>query len=173
MIAAMNPCPCGFFGDPEKPCQCGNFQILQYHKKISGPILDRIDLHVKIARQKIKTEATQETSRQIQRKISHVKQIQFERFKNTDINSNAEIKSQDFKKYCTLNSAANDFFIQTSEKLFLSNRACHSLLKVSRTIADLNGNTDIQMEDLAEAIQFRKNNLSTPLLPNNANNISG
>ncbi len=157
LVAAMNPCPCGFFGDSKKECKCTNQQILKYHKKISGPILDRFDLSIIIPRQELKVflETEKEDSAAVCKRVSEILKRQQKRFQNTATHSNGCMKPSEIKKHCPLTKENHQFMLDAGQKLLLSARAYHSILRVSRTIADINQHDDIQMEDLAEALQYR------------------
>jgi len=158
LIAAMNPCPCGYLGDPEKECICSPGQIIRYQKKISGPLLDRIDLHVDVPRvkfEKLTSEKVSEESKSIRERVQKARTIQEERFKNERIISNAEMDIKLIKKYCRIDSATLDLLRQAVNQLHLSARSYHRILKISRTIADLAGDENIKSHHVAEAIQYR------------------
>jgi len=160
LVAAMNPCPCGFYNHPEKECTCSLNTRQRYMSKISGPLLDRIDIHIevipvpydKLTERKI----TSETSAQIRKRVMAAREIQQERFeKNKEIHSNAQMHSRLIREYCELNNAGIALLKTAMEKLGLSARAYDRILKVSRTIADLEKSDNILPEHLAEAIQYR------------------
>ncbi len=161
LVAAMNPCPCGFSGDPKRACQCTNQQILKYHKRISGPILDRFDLSIIIPRQELGVflETEKENSAMVRKRINDVLKIQQQRFQHTATYSNGCMKPSEIKKNCPLTKENHQFMLEAGQKLLLSARAYHGILRVSRTIADLNKHDNIEMEDLAEALQYRPQNL--------------
>ena len=159
LIAAQNPCPCGYYGDPEIKCTCSPSQILRYRQKISGPILDRIDLHVDVPRlnfKELSQEKINESSKQIRERVKRAREIQKERFKDRNILTNAEMGIKEIKEFCPINSQAQQLLRQAIEQMHLSARAYHRLLKVSRTIADLEGEKEIKTEHLAEALQYRQ-----------------
>lgn len=163
LIAAMNPCPCGYLGDPHRTCSCAPHEIAFYKKKISGPVYDRLDLTLlmpRVSLQQISSPKNQnfkkETSREIRKKIIHIRKIQEERFKNENIKFNAHMKIEHIKKYCHLSKGVKDFASEASEKLALSMRSYYKLLKVSRTIADFAGHVEIGLEDISEALQYRQ-----------------
>lgn len=159
LVASMNPCPCGFYNHPEKKCICGPGVIQRYLAKISGPLLDRIDLHVEVVPvnfEEMTAQRTSETSEQIRERVVRARDIQTERFKsNPSVYNNAMLSSAMVKKVCQLNSASKELLKTAMERLGLSARAYDRILKVSRTIADLDNSDDIQVEHIAEAIQFR------------------
>lgn len=157
-IASTNPCPCGYYGDKDKKCICKPEQIRRYLNKISGPLLDRIDLHIEV--QKIeyiefKKEKHSESSEEIRKRVNKAKRIQLERYKNQNIYSNSQLTTRLMEKYCTLDEPSQSMLKQAFKKLNLSARAYTRILKVARTIADLDNQKNIQLNHLAEAIQYR------------------
>ncbi|WP_026461901.1 YifB family Mg chelatase-like AAA ATPase [Adhaeribacter aquaticus] len=159
LIASMNPCPCGYYNHPEKDCVCGPGMVQRYLNKVSGPLLDRIDLHVEVTPvtfdQMTETRRS-ESSEAIRERVIQARQIQEDRFKDFDeIHSNAMMPSQMVKDICEINAAGKTLLKTAMERLGLSARAYDRILKVSRTIADLAGSTEIKIEHLAEAIQYR------------------
>lgn len=159
LVASMNPCPCGFYNDPSKDCVCGPGVVQRYLNKVSGPLLDRIDLHVEVTPvsfdQMTETRKT-ETSADIRERVERARQWQAKRFQDfPDIHSNAMMPPQMVKDLCRINEAGRLLLKAAMEKLGLSARAYDRILKVSRTIADLAGSEDIKIEHLAEAIQYR------------------
>ena len=159
LIASMNPCPCGYYNHPDKQCVCTPVQVQRYLNRISGPLLDRIDLHVEVTPvpfdQMIESRKT-ETSLEIRARVVRAREIQIERFKNfPGIYSNAMMSSQMVKEICIIDNAGQILLKTAMEKLGLSARAYDRILKASRTIADLAGECDIKAEHLAEAIQYR------------------
>lgn len=158
LIAARNPCPCGYFGDPQKNCTCPPSSIYRYQKKISGPLLDRIDLHVDVPRvkfEKLTEEKITETSLKIRERIQAARDIQSKRFKNLKIIANSEIVVSQIKESCQIDSQTQELLRQATSQFHLSARAYYRILKVSRTIADLAGSEKIQVAHLAEALQYR------------------
>ncbi|MBT5338133.1 YifB family Mg chelatase-like AAA ATPase [Candidatus Falkowbacteria bacterium] len=158
LIASQNPCPCGYASDPEKNCTCTTNQILNYQKKISGPILDRIDLHIEVPRinfEKMQSTAQNESSATIRQRIEKALEIQAQRFMQTDLKYNNEMRAQDVKKYCPLDQPSIDLLRSAMNQLHLSARAYHRILKVSRTIADLEQAEKISSKHIAEALQYR------------------
>ncbi|SMB87268.1 Mg chelatase, subunit ChlI [Hymenobacter roseosalivarius DSM 11622] len=159
LIASMNPCPCGYYNHPEKECVCGPGVVQRYLNKVSGPLLDRIDLHVEVTPvtfdQMTETRKS-ESSADIQQRVEKARAVQSDRFKDfSDIHSNAMMPSQMVKDICQINTAGRALLKTAMERLGLSARAYDRILKVARTIADLAGTEEIRIEHLAEAIQYR------------------
>jgi len=158
LIASMNPCPCGYYNHPEKECVCGSGQVQRYLNKVSGPLLDRIDLHVEVTPVSF-DEMTQdrkaESSAEIRERVIKAREVQQARFSDYGIHSNAMMGSQMVKEVCQINDAGRVLLKKAMERLGLSARAYDRILKVSRTIADLSASEDIRIEHLAEAIQYR------------------
>lgn len=158
LISAMNPCPCGFAGDPEKECGCSQFQVLNYRKKISGPIIDRIDLHVEVPRinfDKLCSNEIGEGSEEIKKRVERARLIQFERFKKTPYLTNSDMNSEAVKKYCTIDSVSRQILKSAVEQMHLSARAYFRILKLARTIADLGSKESVESNEIAEALQYR------------------
>ncbi len=159
LMASMNPCPCGFFNHPERECTCPPGTVQKYLNKISGPLLDRIDLHVEVtpvAFSELSSIKSQENSATIRERVIAAREIQAERYKNNPgIYCNAQISSKMLKEICVINQVGANLLKTAMEKLNLSARAYDRILKVSRTIADLSLSEDIKPEHLAEAIQYR------------------
>jgi magnesium chelatase family protein len=159
LIASMNPCPCGYFNHPEKPCTCPPGAVQKYLNKISGPLLDRIDLHVEVtpvAFSELSSTRQFEKSDSIRERVIKAREIQEARYKNSEgVYSNAQMSSKMLKEICVINTASQNLLKIAMEKLNLSARAYDRILKVSRTIADLSGSENIKAEHLAEAIQYR------------------
>ncbi|MCH7828094.1 MAG: ATP-binding protein, partial [Bacteroidetes bacterium] len=159
LSAAMNPCPCGFFTDPNKACTCLPQQIQKYMSKISGPLLDRIDIHIEVPAVKYKelsSTAKSETSQQIRERVIATREIQYKRFENIpDIFNNGGMSSKEVRHYCSLDSAGAELLKMAMTKLGLSARAYDRILKVSRTIADLEISENILPQHISEAIQYR------------------
>ncbi len=159
LIAAMNPCPCGYFGSTEKACHCSAYQIQKYRHKISGPLLDRIDIHVEL--QNIKVEALMdrddhaETSETIKQRVEKARHIQQTRFKETKLLFNSQMRHAQMKKYCSLDKEAVSLLKAATREFGFSARAYDKILKVSRTIADLAGKEAIEATHIAEAVQYR------------------
>jgi magnesium chelatase family protein len=159
LIASMNPCPCGYYNHPEKECVCGPGIVQRYLNKVSGPLLDRIDLHVEVTPvsfDEMTANRKAESSSEIRERVMKAREIQSERFKECDhIYSNAMMQPQMVKEICQISEAGKTLLKTAMEKLGLSARAYDRILKVSRTIADLAESEDIKIEHLAEAIQYR------------------
>jgi len=159
LITAMNPCPCGYFGDPVKPCTCAPSTVTKYQKRISGPLLDRIDIHVEVPRvdfEKLSEKRQGETSTQIRARVEAARERQRARFNHdAGLTCNVEMRPADVRKYCPLDNASTSLMKTAMNQLQLSARAYHRLLKLARTIADLAGSESIQPAHLAEAIQYR------------------
>ena len=159
LIASMNPCPCGFFNHPEKECTCPPGAVQKYLNKVSGPLLDRIDLHVEVtpvAFNELTSDLQFEKSKAIRERVIKAREIQVIRYVgNEGVYANAQMSSRQLKEICQLNSAGTHLLKTAMEKLNLSARAYDRILKVSRTIADLSSSGEIRPEHLAEAIQYR------------------
>ncbi len=159
LIASMNPCPCGFFNHPEKECTCPPGAVQKYLNKISGPLLDRIDLHVEVtpvAFNELSSIKSSENSTSIRDRVIKAREIQEERYKNNPgIYCNAQISSKMLKEICVIDTVGQNLLKAAMEKLDLSARAYDRILKVSRTIADLSASEKIKPEHLAEAIHYR------------------
>lgn len=159
LVGAMNPCPCGFLGDVEKACSCSDFQIQRYRSKLSGPLLDRIDIILKVPRltteQLINSKSEAETSAQIRERVISARKIQAERYKNENIFTNSELNGSLIKKFCRLDKETEDFMKIASSKYHLSGRRYDRILKLSRTIADLSGCENIQLSHVTQALQYK------------------
>lgn len=155
-IAAMNPCPCGFLGHPKKPCRDTPLQIQRYRSKISGPLLDRIDMHVEVPAvhfDDLGTASSSHSSKEVQKKVTEARKRQNHRY--NQIKTNAQMTNQDLAAFCALDSASSNLMKQAMQQMNLSARSYHRLLKVARTIADLALSETIQQEHLMEALSFR------------------
>lgn len=158
LVASMNPCPCGYYGSKEKECCCKPEQIKKYRNKISGPLLDRIDLHIEVNSvkyKKLQENEKIEKSEFIRKRVNNARNIQKNRYKEYNIYSNSELTPQLIEKYCKLNSQCKKILEISFNKLGLSARAYARILKVARTIADLDNSQEIEQKHLAEAIQYR------------------
>lgn len=159
LIASMNPCPCGFFNHPEKECTCPPGAVQKYLNKISGPLLDRIDLHVEVTPvpfNELSSVKSSENSNSIRDRVINARELQAERYKNNPgVYCNAQMSSKMLKEICVIDTVGQNLLKNAMEKLNLSARAYDRILKVSRTIADLNASEKIKPEHLAEAIQYR------------------
>jgi magnesium chelatase family protein len=158
LVAAMNPCPCGFLGDPVKQCTCTTYQIQRYLRKISGPLLDRIDIHIEVPRlnyEKFSSSFSGESSKTIRERVIRAREIQRNRFKNRGIYCNSEMSSKDIRNFCKLSNEAENLLSTALQQLGFSARGYDKILKISRTIADLDGKENIEVQHIAEAIQYR------------------
>ena len=158
LVAAMNPCPCGFLGDPKRECSCSSLQVQRYRTKISGPLMDRIDIHMEVPPVQFKDLAAVEggeSSAEILKRVKAARNIQTERFQKMRIHTNAHMNSRQIRKFCALDSSSEDLLERAMEKFGLSARAHSRILKIARTIADLAGDRDITSSHVAEAIQYR------------------
>lgn len=158
LIAAMNPCPCGYATDPHNECSCTSVMIQKYMSRISGPLLDRIDIHIEVPTvpfSELAEKEDGEPSAQLKIRIMKAHEIQLERFRDAIIFSNSQMESKDLKNHCRLDKDSAELLKTAMEKLGLSARAYDRILKVSRTIADLGGDDSIQAQHLSEAIQYR------------------
>jgi len=158
LIAAMNPCPCGYFGDPVKECTCSLSMVSRYQKRISGPLLDRIDIHVEVPRveyDKLTDDRLGEKSEDIRARVEKAREVQRQRFAGTSLACNADMGPAEVREYCGVDDAGRSLLKAAMQQLAMSARAFHRVLKLARTIADLAGAPDIQTCHLAEAIQYR------------------
>lgn len=159
LLAAMNPCPCGFFGDTEKQCSCSEFAAKRYWSRLSGPLLDRIDIQIEVPRLKedelLDKSGNAESSEEIRKRVIKARQVQKERFKKDGILTNSQMSPKLIKKHCHLDEASENLLRMAIKKFNLSGRSYTRLLKLSRTIADLGGSTDINAAHISEALQYR------------------
>ena len=158
LVAATNPCPCGWYGDNQRECHCTLSQILKYRKKLSGPILDRIDIHIEITSLPGKfliQEDEEESSEEIRKRVERAREIQKERFKNEGIYFNAHMNTSQIKKYCIMTEESKKLLQDALENLKISARAYDKIRKVARTIADLDDSEKILPHHISEAIQYR------------------
>ena len=157
-VAAMNPCPCGYYGDPVRECTCSPSTITRYQKRISGPLLDRIDIHIEVPRvdyQKLTDERLGERSEAIQARVERAREVQRARFAETELLCNADMGPTEVRQVCVLDDAGRALVRAAMQQLQMSARAFHRILKLARTIADLAGSERIETAHLAEAIQYR------------------
>jgi magnesium chelatase family protein len=162
LLAAMNPCPCGYFGDPVKECTCSPSTISRYQKRISGPLLDRIDMFVQVPRieyEKLADDHKGEPSETVRARVEESRDIQRKRFAGTRIHCNAEMSPSQVKLFCQVESEAQQLLKAAMQQLALSARAFHRVLKLARTIADLANEPAIHVSHLAEALQYRPRSL--------------
>ncbi len=158
LIAAMNPCPCGYYGDPVRECRCGAAQIQRYQKKISGPLLDRIDIHVEVPRveyDKLSSRRTGEASPAIQARVTEARQRQADRLHASAALTNSDMSARELEQFVTLDATSDAMMRHAVTQLSLSPRSYHRVLKLARTIADLAGEHGVSAQHLAEALQYR------------------
>jgi magnesium chelatase family protein len=158
LVAAMNPCPCGYFGDRVHACRCSPQQIRQYQAKISGPLLDRIDLHIEVPSVKYRALSDKErgeSSAEVRTRVNNARDLQKKRFGGNEVVCNARMTEKQLREFCQINEEAHKLIEMAIEKLGFSARAVNRILKVSRTIADLESNESITASHVAEAIQYR------------------
>ncbi|MBL8079930.1 MAG: ATP-binding protein [Anaerolineales bacterium] len=155
----MHPCPCGYYGDSQKACTCAPAVVTKYQKRISGPLLDRIDIHIEVPRvdyEKLSGNRLGETSETIRKRVQTARDIQNQRFVNsTDIVCNADMRIEEVRQFCVLQPEGQSLMRAAMSQLNLSARAYHRILKLSRTIADLAGSEEVQSPHLAETLQYR------------------
>jgi magnesium chelatase family protein len=161
LVAAMNPCPCGYYGDPVKACTCAPATVTKYQKRISGPLLDRIDIHIEVPRvdyEKLSTERMGEPSAVIRARVQAAREIQRQRFANnhaSEVMCNADMRLSEIRQFCHLDENSEKLMRAAMAQMNLSARGYHRVLKLARTIADLAGSENIQPPHLAEALQYR------------------
>jgi magnesium chelatase family protein len=158
LIASMNPCPCGYATDSEKECTCSVSMIKSYQKRISGPLLDRIDIHVEVPRvpfEKLSDKRTGESSEKVRERVEKARAIQRERFKDCALQTNSDMGLAEIRQFCPLDETSTNLVKSAMQQMHLSARAYHRILKLARTIADLAGAEAIQTPHIAEAIQYR------------------
>ncbi len=158
LVAAMNPCPCGYYGDPVKPCTCSPIAVSRYQRRISGPLLDRIDIYIEVPRieyQKLADDRLGESSQAIRARVEAARAVQQKRFAGTNLTCNADMTPIEIREFCRTESAAQTLLQTAVQRLALSARSFHHVLKLSRTIADLDGADLIGARHVAEALQYR------------------
>ena len=158
LVASMNPCKCGYYGDPKHECTCTPPQIQKYMSKISGPMLDRIDIHVEVpsvSYSDLASDSAEESSEQIKKRVEKARLVQHERYKEEGIYTNSQLSSSMIRKYCRISPEIKEVLRGAFDNLGLSARAHDRILKVARTIADLEGVEEITVNHIAEAIQYR------------------
>jgi magnesium chelatase family protein len=161
LVAAMNPCPCGNYGDPVKACTCSDGSVQRYQQRISGPLMDRIDIFVEVPRvdyEKLSGLTPGEPSVAVRERVERARRLQIDRFEGRSAQSNAEMAPADVRDFCqeTLEEGAKSLLKLATNQLSLSARAFHRILKVARTIADLGGSEEITTAHVAEAVQYRQ-----------------
>ncbi len=164
LAAALNPCPCGFLGDRKNECNCNPMQIQRYMSRLSGPLLDRIDIHVEVSAisyAEMNKKQSGETSACIRERVDAVREVQKRRYEGCNgLHCNAQMGPREIEKFCALAPDSAGLLERSMEKLGLSARACHRILKIARTIADMDNQEGIQIQHVAEAVQYRRLNLS-------------
>jgi magnesium chelatase family protein len=158
LIGSMNPCPCGYHGDPVKECTCSMSMVKNYQKKISGPLMDRIDIHVEVPRvpfEKLSSKRTGEPSEKVRERVEAARAIQRERFKEICLQTNSDMGPAEIRQFCPLDETSTNLVKAAMQQMQLSARAYHRILKLARSIADLAGSEAIQTPHIAEAIQYR------------------
>jgi magnesium chelatase family protein len=158
LVAAMNPCPCGYYNHPEKECVCAPGVVQKYLNKVSGPLLDRIDIHIEVTPvpfSELSAERPSERSADMRERVIAARAVQQQRYTGKKIHCNAQMGSKELREICRIDAAGKALLEKAMERLGLSARAYDRILKVARTIADLAGSADIRTEHLAEAIQYR------------------
>lgn len=158
LVASMNPCPCGYYGSRTRACRCGSRDIRKYLDRISGPLLDRIDMQIEVDAvpvEELSTRATGETSAEVRVRVEKARKMQLERFQNTNIYCNAQMNNKHIEQYANVSDEAMRFLHKAIKKFALSMRAYGRIIKLARTVADLKGKPNIELADMAEAVQFR------------------
>lgn len=169
LVAGLNPCPCGYFGDTKRECVCRPAQIIQYQKKISGPIFDRIDIIISLPRQSTKvyisgsSVSKEYSSEQLSKKIIQARKIQEKRYKNHKISNNSEMTPTLISQYCMLEKETAEHFLEVAEQLSLSGRQYFQILKTARTIADMEESSNITLPHISEALQYRKQSFNNQI----------
>jgi magnesium chelatase family protein len=167
LVAAMNPCPCGFFGDPEGRCTCDPTMVARYRNRVSGPLLDRIDIHVSVGRvpfQDLAERGFRRESPMIRARVQEARTRQARRFQEgAEVHCNGQMRPDQIRKFCRATRKVAGLLQRALDRLGLSARAYHRILKVARTIADLDAGTEIGPSHVAEAIQYRSLDRASPL----------
>lgn len=158
LAAATNPCPCGNYNDPQKECYCSPSIVSKYQRKISGPLMDRIDIHIEVPRikyEKLTSEQTAESSSEIRKRVQNARNLQQTRYTNENIQTNNEMNVKQMQKYCKIDGETDSMLRAAANQMQLSGRSVHKILKLARTIADLAASEDIKRDFIAEALQYR------------------
>ena len=158
LVGAMNPCPCGYYGDPFKGCACTPSMVSRYQHRISGPFLDRVDIFIEVPHidyEKLADSRLGEKSEAVQKRVVAARAVQQERLSGTKLNCNAEFSASEVREYCQVEDAAQSLLKAAMKQLYLSARAFHRVLKLARTISDLDCSDIIKTHHVAEAIQYR------------------
>jgi magnesium chelatase family protein len=159
LIGASNPCPCGYFGDPVKPCSCSSATVTRYQQRISGPLMDRIDIHITVPRvdyDKLSAERRGEPSESIRARVQAARDRQAARFEGTPLLTNADMGAREVQRYVKLDAEGEQLMRSAMLHMQFSARGYHRILKLARTIADLEGGDAIRPHHLAEALQYRR-----------------
>jgi magnesium chelatase family protein len=162
LVGAMNPCPCGYYGDPFRQCTCSTSLVSRYQKRISGPFLDRVDIFIEVPHidyEKLADNRLGEESEKVQARVKAARSRQHERFQGTELTCNAEMMPTEVREFCQVEESAQSLLKAAMKQLYLSARAFHRILKLARTIADLENADIIKAHHLAEAIQYRPRRL--------------
>jgi magnesium chelatase family protein len=163
LIAAMNPCPCGYLGDPMRECRCQASAIQRYQKRISGPLLDRIDIHIEVPRveyEKLAEKRGGESSATVRERVTAARRVQEQRYVGSGLHTNADMGPKELSRYVVLDESAEGMMKAAVKQLQLSARGYHRVLKLSRTIADIGGEERVQVQHIAEALQYRSRQLT-------------
>lgn len=157
LVASMNPCPCGYFGDKDRECKCTDKQIQSYKNRISGPLLDRIDIHIEVPNVKFENfdDSNEESSSQIKERVNKIRNVQKERYKEYGIFTNSELTPKLIQKFCELTPSSKEILEKYFNKNKLSARSYSKILKIARTIADLDNSPNIQDSHILEALRYR------------------
>jgi len=158
LVGAMNPCPCGFYGDPFRQCTCPASLVSRYQRRISGPFIDRVDIFVEVPHidyEKLTDERLSECSEKVQERVTSARQRQLQRFEKTPLTSNSEMTPTEIREICRVEDSAQSLLQAAMKQLYLSARAFHRILKLALTIADLEASDSIRAQHVAEAIQYR------------------
>ena len=158
LIGAMNPCPCGWYGDPVRSCTCNPAIVTRYQRKLSGPLLDRVDIHVEVPRveyEKLTEDRRGEPSADVRERVIRARQVQRERFAELPFKTNGEIGPRHVREFCALQSEAQNLMRTAMDRMQLTARSFHRVLKLARTIADMDDAESIAVQHLAEALQYR------------------
>jgi magnesium chelatase family protein len=162
LVGAMNPCPCGYYGDPFRQCTCSTGLVTRYQKRVSGPFIDRVDIFVGVPHidyEKLTDDRLGEESETVQARVAAARAIQHKRFEGTKLTCNAEMTPNEVREFCRAEESAQSLLKAAMKQLYLSARAFHRILKIGRTIADLENTDIIKAHHLAEAIQYRPRRL--------------
>jgi len=163
LVGAMNPCPCGYYGDPFKQCTCTPSMVARYQHRISGPFLDRVDIFIEVPHidyEKLADNRLGEKSELVKERVVEARAVQTKRLTGTRLNSNAEFTASEVRQFCQVEEAAQSLLKAAMKQLYLSARAFHRVLKLARTIADLDNSELIRTHHVAEAIQYRPRTIS-------------